>query len=239
MPPKTRLRFSACALGLVLAAACGDVTERDLGTLSDAAAADGGSPAGDAGQCSPRDCQGQGIPELACASGPTEVQCVPANAGGCRWQVSCAPAGGGPLDDGGAVPDAAPRADAGPGPGGGTSCGGFAGLPCPSGTFCDASEAAGGTGCGVADGLGVCTDQPQGCPAIYQPVCGCDLRSYPSSCDAHAAGTGVLHDGLCTAEECSRIGGDPAYSDGANSPSCPRGKQSYPIPGRESALCCY
>jgi Kazal-type serine protease inhibitor domain len=240
MSPTTRLRSPAYALWLLLATACGDVAEHDLGSPGDAAVDDAGSPGEDAAaSCSPRDCQGQGIPDLACASGPTEVRCVPGAAGGCRFQVSCAPTGGEPPDGGSAAPDAASSVDAGPSVGGGTSCGGFAGLRCPGGNFCDYSEAAGGNGCGVADGLGVCTPQPQGCPAIYQPVCGCDLHSYPSSCDAHAAGMGLSHDGLCTADECARIGGAPAYSDGANPPSCPRGKQSYPIPGREPGLCCY
>jgi hypothetical protein len=240
MFPTSRRRSPAYALWLALAAACGDVAEHDLGSPADASADDGGSsPGADAAdRCSPRACQGQGIPDLACASGPTEVQCVP-DAGSCRWRVSCAPESGEQPDAGGVTPDAAPRADAGQGVVGGASCGGFAGLRCPSGTFCDYSEGAGGNGCGVADGLGVCTARPEGCSGIYQPVCGCDLRSYPSSCDAHATGTGVLHDGLCTAEECSSIGGVPAYSDGASAPSCPRGTESHPIPGREPALCCY
>lgn len=145
--------------------------------------------------------------------------------------------------DGGALRVDGGRSDAGMADGGGhgsgASCGGFAGQRCPAGEFCDFSAAGGGAGCGVADGFGVCASEPQGCPDLYRPVCGCDLHSYPSPCDAHAAAQGVLHEGLCTSDECTSIGGQPAYSDGASTPSCPRGKQGYALPGREPALCCY
>lgn len=43
----------------------------------------------------------------------------------------------------------------------GEICGGLLGISCPEGQFCDFAA---GDGCGVADGQGVCTDQPTKCP---------------------------------------------------------------------------
>lgn len=224
------------ALALGIAAACGEVAEHDLGSVADAgpASAEAGAAA-----CTPRECQGQGIPDLACASGPTEVRCVPSGAQ-CRWQVSCAPTDGERADDDAGAPQDAPRPpDAEAAPLEPTRCGGIAGLACPQGEFCDVGGGAGGAGCGVADGFGVCEPQPRGCAALYEPVCGCDLHSYPSQCDAHAASASVLHDGLCTEDECRSIGGEVVYGSGATLPSCPGGKSSYAVPGFEPALCCY
>ena len=77
-------------------------------------------------------------------------------------------------------------------------CGGFAGWSCRSGEFCDYAE---GDGCGIADGLGQCRQQPD--PSSCGPtdgraqVCGCDGRTYPSQCHANALGISVLHTGPC------------------------------------------
>ena len=51
--------------------------------------------------------------------------------------------------------------------------------------------------CRVPDASGVCTPRPQVCTRIYQPVCGCDGRTYGNSCEAESAGTNPLHAGAC------------------------------------------
>jgi hypothetical protein len=66
---------------------------------------------------------------------------------------------------------------------------------CPGG--CAKSEY-----CKVPDGTcattgGMCTKFPMGCPDIYAPVCGCDGKTYPNSCDAATAAMNIKHKGPC------------------------------------------
>lgn len=76
-------------------------------------------------------------------------------------------------------------------------CGGFAGLICGEGEYCDYAA---GDGCFVADGAGVCRAVPEVCIEVFAPVCGCDGNTYSNSCFAAAAGASVVHDGECEAE---------------------------------------
>jgi hypothetical protein len=62
-----------------------------------------------------------------------------------------------------------------------------------------------------SDELGVCTDKPQVCILVYDPVCGCDGQTYGNSCEALKAGVNIAHDGLCipnctTNAECGAAG---------------------------------
>jgi hypothetical protein len=86
-----------------------------------------------------------------------------------------------------------PAAGRKPGPPG-AACGGLAGLFCADGLFCDFPPEA---HCGAADQTGTCQPKPGACTRIFKPVCGCDDRTYPTDCVAHAAGISVAKEGEC------------------------------------------
>lgn len=84
------------------------------------------------------------------------------------------------------------------------SCGGFTGEPCPVGEVCILPPGH----CDGADVPGECVPIPDACPAIWDPVCGCDGVTYSNVCEAIAAGTQIDHEGSCS-EMCGGFIGIP------------------------------
>ena len=72
-------------------------------------------------------------------------------------------------------------------------CGGFVGAECAPDKVCVYTLG----GCGFADDPGTCVAPPVDCPAVFDPVCGCDGTAYNSECHAIRAGTSVARDAVC------------------------------------------
>ncbi|MFO1102861.1 MAG: Kazal-type serine protease inhibitor family protein [Methylocystis sp.] len=75
----------------------------------------------------------------------------------------------------------------------GAKCGGFVGLRCAPGLWCEMRPGA----CRVADAFGRCATRPKFCPLIYRPVCGCNGRTYGNDCQRRAAMVNKSHNGPC------------------------------------------
>ncbi|WP_438024844.1 Kazal-type serine protease inhibitor family protein [Sorangium sp. So ce233] len=76
----------------------------------------------------------------------------------------------------------------------GAMCGGIAGFRCAEGLYCDFAPEA---NCGAYDRSGTCEFVPEACRQDYDPVCGCDGRTYGNDCVAAMAGVSVRSLGEC------------------------------------------
>jgi len=66
----------------------------------------------------------------------------------------------------------------------------FSNDGCAIGEFCGRPVG----GCAVR---GACVERPDGCLDIFDPVCGCDGKTYGNACEAARAGVAVEHAGSC------------------------------------------
>jgi hypothetical protein len=94
-----------------------------------------------------------------------------------------------PIADATTPPSAATTSSANEG----EACAGNAGITCATGLYC-AMEAG---LCGAVDAPGTCQKKPEVCTEENNPVCGCDNKTYSSSCKAASAGVNVNSLGEC------------------------------------------
>jgi hypothetical protein len=76
------------------------------------------------------------------------------------------------------------------------------------------------------------------------PVCGCDHKTYASSCVASGFVSSELHDGTCTEDDCAAVGGRAVVGTGP-APMCNENEAEYssitPASGQvpiEGEICC-
>lgn len=66
-------------------------------------------------------------------------------------------------------------------------------APCSATLFCDLPPG----NCGATAVAGACTLQPETCPRLLDPVCGCDGTTYANDCLRRIAGVSMWHYGTC------------------------------------------
>jgi hypothetical protein len=163
-------------------------------------------PLDDPGDMGPAaNCNGLGVPAIACATGRTVPVCVLDSAGRPSWRITCPD-----QQDAGMGGPAGASGSGGGGAGGAGGSGGSGGAPCASTASCGKDE--------------VCTTEDGDCKA--PPGCGPNVGC-PAVCygECRPAGAG----GACTSDDDCRLEAD--YCTGCDCRSLAKGETVPKCPG--------
>jgi hypothetical protein len=73
----------------------------------------------------------------------------------------------------------------------GEACGGTAAVQCDAGLWCQSAP-------GACAAMGRCAKAPDICNQMFQPVCGCDGKTYGNDCERQAHKVSKAHEGACS-----------------------------------------